>query len=87
MKQRALKALRRLRARCGDSLRLISVGGIETPADAWARIGVGATLVQAYSAFVCGGPLWPSRMSRGLLRLLREAGHTSMNDAVGRTAG
>ena len=39
----------------------IAVGGIETADDAWARIRAGATLVQAYTGFIYGGPLWPRR--------------------------
>lgn len=84
---RALEVLRRLRTRTGDRLTLISVGGIETPEDAWERILAGASLVQAYTAFVYGGPLWPSRMNRGLARLVRESGYTSLQAAVGAENG
>jgi dihydroorotate dehydrogenase len=70
---RSLAVLRRLRERVGDDLVLVSVGGIETPEDAWARLQAGATLVQAYTGFVYNGPLWPARMQRGLARLAREA--------------
>jgi len=80
---RALEVLRRLRARVGDRLVLVSVGGVETPEDAWERIRAGATLVQGYTGFVYGGPLWPYRMHRGLARLVREAGMTSIQQAVG----
>jgi dihydroorotate dehydrogenase len=66
LKEQALAVLRFLRARVGDNMVLISVGGIETPDDAWERIRAGATLVQAYTAFVYGGPGWPRRMNRGL---------------------
>jgi dihydroorotate dehydrogenase len=69
LKARALAILRFLRARVGDGMVLISVGGIETPDDAWERIRAGATLVQAYTAFVYGGPGWPRRMNRGLTQL------------------
>jgi dihydroorotate dehydrogenase len=78
---RSLQVLRRLRERVGPDLVLISVGGIETPADAWARLESGATLVQAYTGFVYGGPLWPRRMGRGLARLAREAGSNSAQGA------
>ena len=69
---RALAVLRRLRARAGDRLVLIAAGGIETPDDAWERLAAGATLVQAYTGFVYGGPLWPRRMHAGLARRLKE---------------
>src|SRR5262245_23271846 len=61
LKERALIVLRRLRARVGTRIVLISAGGIETAADVDARLRAGATLVQAYTAFVYGGPLWPRR--------------------------
>jgi dihydroorotate dehydrogenase len=67
----ALAVLRRLRDRAGDRLVLIAAGGIETPDDAWERLAAGATLVQAYTGFIYGGPLWPRRMHAGLARRLR----------------
>lgn len=69
LKQRSLEVLERLKARVGDELILIAAGGIETAQDAQARLDAGATLVQAYTAFIYGGPLWPRRINRGLKRL------------------
>lgn len=83
LKARALDVLERLYGRVGERLVLVSVGGIETAEDAWERILAGATLVQAYTAFVYGGPLWPYRVNRGLVRLLRESGRTSLQAAIG----
>ena len=71
LRARALEVLTRLRERAGDRLVLIAVGRIETPDDAWERLRAGATLVQAYTGFVYGGPLWPRRMHAGLARRLR----------------
>jgi dihydroorotate dehydrogenase len=83
LKKRSLAVLHRLRARVGDRLVLVSVGGIETADDAWARIEAGATLVQAYTGFVYGGPLWPRRIHHGLGRRTRLAGYTSISQATG----
>ncbi|HTU08803.1 MAG TPA: dihydroorotate dehydrogenase (quinone), partial [Trebonia sp.] len=66
LKARALEVLRRLRARTGDRLVLIAAGGIETPDDAWARLEAGATLLQAYTAFIYEGPFWPYRVQAAL---------------------
>ncbi|MFI5083540.1 MAG: quinone-dependent dihydroorotate dehydrogenase [Streptosporangiales bacterium] len=66
LRDRSLEVLARLHARAGDRLVLIGAGGIETPQDAWDRLQAGATLVQAYTGFVYGGPLWPRRMHAGL---------------------
>ena len=71
LRARSLEVLRRLHARTGDRLVLIAAGGIETPDDAWERLRAGATLVQAYTGFVYGGPLWPRRMHAGLARRIR----------------
>lgn len=83
LKDRSVAVLRRLRARVGDRLVLVSVGGIESAEDAWLRIQAGATLVQAYTGFVYGGPLWPRRIHRGLARLARQAGYPSITQATG----
>jgi dihydroorotate dehydrogenase len=83
LRPRALEVLRRLHARTGDRLVLIAAGGIETAGDAWERIAAGATLVQAYTGFVYGGPLWPRRIHDGLARRARAAGLTSIGAARG----
>ena len=71
LKGRALEVLHRLHARSGDRLVLIAAGGIETADDAWDRLAAGATLVQAYTAFIYEGPFWPLRVQRALAHLLR----------------
>ena len=86
LKARSLAVLRRLRARVGTRVTLVSVGGIETADDAWARIRAGATLVQSYTGFIYGGPLWPRRIHRGLAAHVRAAGLASIADAVGADA-
>jgi dihydroorotate dehydrogenase len=73
LRDRSLAVLRLLRARAGDRLVLVAVGGIETPQDAWERLQAGATLVQGYTGFVYGGPLWPRRVHAGLAQRMREA--------------
>ncbi len=67
LKARALAVLNRIRARTGHHLTLISVGGIETADDARDRLAAGATLLQAYTAFIYEGPLWPKRIQQALL--------------------
>jgi len=71
LKQRSLAVLARLHDRCGKRLTLIAAGGITTPADAEARLAAGATLLQAYTAFIYEGPCWPSHVQRGLAARLR----------------
>jgi dihydroorotate dehydrogenase len=83
---RALAVLRRLHARAGGELVLVSVGGIEGAADVLARVRAGATLVQAYTGFVYGGPAWPARVNAELARLVRAAGAESVRELVGSEA-
>jgi dihydroorotate dehydrogenase len=63
---RAEEVTRLLRDRVGPDLTLIGVGGISTPDDAVRRVAAGATLVQAYTGFVYGGPTWPRAVQRAL---------------------
>jgi dihydroorotate dehydrogenase len=84
LKPLALHVLRRLRARAGDRLVLVAAGGIETADDAWERIEAGATLLQGYTGFIYGGPLWPRRIHRGLARRVRDGGFSSIEHAVGK---
>lgn len=84
--RRSGEILRRLYARAGDRLVLISVGGIETADDAWDRIVSGATLLQGYTGFVYGGGLWVKHIHDGIARRLREGGFASLADAVGSAA-
>ena len=73
LKARALEVLRRLHARTGDRLVLIAAGGIETADDAWDRLAAGATLIQAYTAFIYQGPFWPKQVQQGLTSWIRAA--------------
>jgi dihydroorotate dehydrogenase len=66
VKARALDVLRLLRGRVGPDLTLVAVGGIGDAADARERLDAGATLLQAYTAFVYEGASWPARVQRDL---------------------
>ncbi|WP_148614971.1 quinone-dependent dihydroorotate dehydrogenase [Nocardioides rubriscoriae] len=64
---RSLEVLRLLRGRVGPDLTLVGVGGISTVEDARERLSAGADLLQAYTAFIYEGPLWPRRIAKGLV--------------------
>ncbi|HEY6962243.1 MAG TPA: quinone-dependent dihydroorotate dehydrogenase [Gaiellaceae bacterium] len=83
LRARSLEVLRLLRANVDDDVVLVSVGGVETADDVLERIDAGATLVQAYTAFVYGGPRWPSRVNRELAKRLRKRVAKSDNRAKG----
>jgi dihydroorotate dehydrogenase len=83
LQARAVEVLRLLYAHVGDALPLVSVGGILTPQDAWERILAGATLLQAYTGFIYGGPAWAAHVNAYLAHRARRAGATSIQEMVG----
>jgi dihydroorotate dehydrogenase len=64
LKSRSIEVLRLLQARMNGRSAIISVGGIETPAEAQERIANGATLVQGYSGWIYSGPFWARRINK-----------------------
>ncbi len=74
LRERSVEVLRLLRSRVGDTMALVSVGGIATVDDVVERLAAGATLVQAYTAFVYEGPGWPARLHRELARRRAKVG-------------
>jgi dihydroorotate dehydrogenase len=83
LKSLALQRLRDFRAATGGGIPLIAAGGIESGADALARIRAGASLVQLYSALVYEGPGLAKRIVRDLKALLAQQGFGQAGDAVG----
>ena len=79
----ALERLRDFRSASGGLIPIIGVGGIASAEDAWTRIRAGASLVQLYSAMVYAGPGLPAAINRGLARLMRRDGFSSIAEAVG----
>ena len=64
-------------------LPIIGVGGIFTAADAFEKIAAGASVVQAYTGFIYGGPRFAQDIVKGLDRSLEEKGIASLSEAVG----
>ncbi len=64
-------------------LALVSVGGIGSGADAYARIRAGASAVQLYSALVFEGPGLVGAIRRDLAARLRADGFATVTAAVG----
>ena len=65
------------------NLPIVGVGGIFTAEDAFTKIAAGASLIQAYTGFVYGGPSFAKEINEGLARLLAERGFKSVDEAVG----
>ena len=83
LKPFAQKALEAAAEAAGGRLPLIAVGGIESGADAWARIRAGASAVQIYSALIYEGPGLVGAIKRDLAARLRAEGFAALSDAVG----
>lgn len=83
LRDAALARLRDFRKATGGAIPLVGVGGIATAEHAWERIRAGASLVQLYSAMVYEGPGLGARIVRGLERLMRRDGFSSIAEAVG----
>lgn len=62
LKSRAIEVLRLVRKSLPADKIVIGVGGVSTKQDYLERLEAGADLVQAYTGFVYGGPLWPRRI-------------------------
>lgn len=75
--------LRQIYKLTNGKLPLIGCGGIFTAEDAYEKILAGASLVQIYTGMVYEGPFIAHSISRGLAKLLRRDGFTSIREAVG----
>jgi dihydroorotate dehydrogenase len=73
-----------MRARTGDKLVLVGVGGIASGSDAYAKIRAGASLVQLYSALAFEGPGLVQRIKQELLACLVRDGFASVGEAIGK---
>jgi dihydroorotate dehydrogenase len=71
------------RARVGNRLVLIGVGGVSSGAAAYEKIRAGATLVQLYTALALEGPGLLARIKRELLALLARDGFADVTAAIG----
>ena len=66
-----------------DGPALVGVGGVASGWQAYAKILVGASLVQLYSGLALEGPELPARVVRELAALLQADGHDSITSARG----
>lgn len=64
-------------------LPIIGVGGIFNAEAAFAKIAAGASLIQAYTGFIYGGPTFARDVTVGLATILGGRGFESLDQAVG----
>ncbi|HEX8661311.1 MAG TPA: quinone-dependent dihydroorotate dehydrogenase [Brevundimonas sp.] len=82
LKSRAMQALRAAADASAGRLPLIAVGGIDSGAEAYARIRAGAGAVQLYSALIYEGPGLVGRIKRDLAARLRADGFSTVSEAA-----
>ena len=83
LRERSTAMIATVRRATGPDWPIIGVGGISCAEDAWEKIRAGATLVQAYSAFVFEGPALTKAVVHGLAKHLDQSGFSTVQEAVG----
>jgi dihydroorotate dehydrogenase len=68
-------------------LPIVGVGGIFTAEGAFDKIAAGASLLQAYTGFVYGGPAFAHDVNEGLAAILKDKGFKTLDEAVGSALG
>jgi dihydroorotate dehydrogenase len=71
----------------GSRYGLIAAGGVFSPADAYRKLRLGASLVQVYTGLVYRGPGLVKELLTGLGELLERDGAARVSDVVGVDAG
>ena len=83
LRERSFELLQALARDLFGRCLIVSVGGVASGRDVYARIRAGAHLVQLYTALVFQGPAVVARIGRELAALLRDDGFESIAQAVG----
>ena len=83
LQRRSFEALQLVARELAGRSVIISVGGIETAAEVYARLQAGADLVQLYTAMIYEGPLLVHRILSGLIELMDRDGVKGIAEVVG----
>jgi len=83
LRERSTHVVRIAYRASGGALPVIGVGGIFSAADAWEKIGAGASLVELYTGLVYEGPFLARRIVEGLAERVRRAGLAHLREHVG----
>ena len=62
---------------------IVSVGGIDSPEEAYKRIKAGASLLQVYSGIIYKGPGLVGEINRGITEFLKRDGFNHISEAIG----
>ena len=80
---RSSRVLEKARIISEGKISLIGVGGVETAEHAYAKILIGASLIQIYTSFVYKGPEVLQQILYDLLKFMHRDGFKSLSEAVG----
>ncbi len=83
LKEKSFRVLEALAGELSGKAVLVSVGGVDSGAEAYRRLEAGASLVQLYTALVFHGPGLVGEINRQLLDLLARDGFDRLSEAVG----
>jgi dihydroorotate dehydrogenase len=83
IKKKSAEFFEELAANFYGKTTLISVGGIDSAEEAYARIKAGASLVEVYTSFIYQGPDLLKNINTGLLDLLKADGYDNISQAIG----
>ena len=83
LREKSYDLLRALARELFGKAVLISVGGIDSGAEAYRRLRAGASLLQLYTALIYRGPSLVGEVNREILRLLNADGFPTLAAAVG----
>lgn len=82
--ERSYALLRAVAAGVPTDTLLISVGGVDSGAEAWRRLAAGARLVELYTGLVYHGPGLIRRIEEALMRRMEREGIERLDQLVGR---
>ncbi|MFP5287366.1 MAG: quinone-dependent dihydroorotate dehydrogenase [Thermoanaerobaculia bacterium] len=83
LKEKSFRVFEAVARRLFGRTVLISVGGIDSGAEAWRRLRAGASLVQVYTALIYQGPGLVRRINREVLGLMEREGVKGIGEVVG----
>ena len=87
LRDRAVRMVQYIYQNTKGEAPIIGTGGVDSAKDAYRMICAGASLVQLYTGLVYKGPSAINKIKRGLVKLMKTDGWTSVQDAVGSKCG
>ena len=81
--KRSFEVLRIVANEVFGKVPIVSVGGIDSPEEAYKRIRAGASLLQIYSGIIYKGPSLVGEINRGITEFLKRDGFNHISEAVG----